>query len=299
MPAPSSKLPAQKLLVQEIEKLHGEILDYARTSLDKAIKIGGHLSAIKSGIKHGDWETWIKINVTFSLRTVQNYMRIFQNKEVVKSETILDLRGALELLSGPAAPVNQTSLPPVPVKNATAALLKSQPIVTSTTQQSQAPQKPSVNQNSKPPAAPISKPPQLHPKPPIPIPVPASDKPKDGTGFVIPPGLMMLWNRRQEIQDWLTMISNIRSNLDRAQTANDPLYSEVNFSDVQSHLDSAYAALKPGKPFAVCPTCKGKEMLVEGCTDCKCRGLVSQFYWDNCVPIETRQMREENNSKTI
>jgi hypothetical protein len=45
--------------VAEIRWLHAEILAAARTSLDKAIRIGELLTGIKSGLKHGEWLPWI------------------------------------------------------------------------------------------------------------------------------------------------------------------------------------------------------------------------------------------------
>ncbi len=161
--------------------------------------------------------------------------------------------------------------------------------------------KPEVSLPPKSPAkAPVLPKPPVAPKPPAADPIPLSDKPKDGTGFVLPPGLMPLWGRRQEIQDTLTYISRMRSDVEKAQESRDPLYSSLNFSSVLHHFDNLYSELKTCKPFAVCATCKGKEMLVEGCSDCKGLGLVSQFFYENCWPIEVKEMRaklcEENNS---
>lgn len=142
------------------------------------------------------------------------------------------------------------------------------------------------------PPPPLSK---AAPKPPIPALILARERLLDGTGFILPENVLDLWHRKQEVQDMVTLLNNIRATVKRAKESKDPLYAEVSESDVLSHIDMVKAALKGGKLYAVCPSCKGKAMLVEGCTDCRCRGLVSEFFWTNLVPIETKKMREENN----
>jgi hypothetical protein len=87
--------------VSEIKKLHSEILDAARGTLDKAIKIGELLSGIKAGLKHGEWLPWLKANLTITERTAQNYARCFEEKDRLKSANVSDLSGAYLLLSEP------------------------------------------------------------------------------------------------------------------------------------------------------------------------------------------------------
>ncbi len=47
----------EKSLIAEINKLHGEILNSLKTSLETAIKIGGLLTKQKGNLKHGEFTT--------------------------------------------------------------------------------------------------------------------------------------------------------------------------------------------------------------------------------------------------
>jgi hypothetical protein len=91
-------------LVSEILALHGEILSAARTSLDKAIRIGELLVGIKADLAHGEWLSWLKANIPFAERTARNYMRCHAERELLKSASVADLGEAYRLLAAPTAP---------------------------------------------------------------------------------------------------------------------------------------------------------------------------------------------------
>ena len=63
-------------IVKEIETLHLKFLENARNHLLLAKKIGEILERKKSEVKHGEWEDWVEENLSFSIRTVQYYMKI-------------------------------------------------------------------------------------------------------------------------------------------------------------------------------------------------------------------------------
>lgn len=63
-------------IVKEIETLHLQFLENARSHLLLAKKIGEILERKKSEVKHGEWEIWVETNLSFSIRTVQYYMKI-------------------------------------------------------------------------------------------------------------------------------------------------------------------------------------------------------------------------------
>jgi hypothetical protein len=86
-------------VVAEINRLHGETLDAARTSLDKAMRIGELLTQQKTSLEHGQWLTWIKANVSFSDQTARNYMRVYERRDDPKFKTVLNLADAYRLLS--------------------------------------------------------------------------------------------------------------------------------------------------------------------------------------------------------
>jgi len=118
----------------------------------------------------------------------------------------------------------------------------------------------------------------------------------DETGAPIPTQLIPLWQRADEVQEMLTMLSGVKGALRRAQDNKDKLFAEVNFSSVLSHLDQALADIKTAKPFAVCPTCQGQ--LPDKCTLCKGRGLISEHRWNTCVSREDKEFRFKAKAKT-
>lgn len=90
--------------LEEIRKIHGELLEGARCTLEKAIRVGELLVGIKGGMKHGEWLPWLKQKVPFSQQTASNYMRLYSAKEKLPTVGNLELKGAYRLLSGGAKP---------------------------------------------------------------------------------------------------------------------------------------------------------------------------------------------------
>lgn len=88
----------------EIVNLHNEITGILKISLDKAIRIGELLTEQKETLAHGQFTGWIKENLPFTDRTARNYMRFYENRELLKTENISDLTSAQKLL----APVTLT-----------------------------------------------------------------------------------------------------------------------------------------------------------------------------------------------
>jgi hypothetical protein len=111
----------------------------------------------------------------------------------------------------------------------------------------------------------------------------------DGTGWPIPTQLIPLWQRTDEVQEMLTVLSRVKGALRTAQENKDKLFAEVNFSSALSQLDQAWTDIKTAKPFAVCPTCQGQ--LPDQCTLCKGRGLISEHRWNTCVTREDKEFR--------
>ena len=113
----------------------------------------------------------------------------------------------------------------------------------------------------------------------------------DGTGWPVPTHLIPLWQRADEAQELLTILSRVKGTLRAAQENKDKLFAEVNFSSALSQLDQAWTDIKTAKPFAVCPTCQGQ--LPDNCTLCRGRGLISEHRWNTCVTSEDKAFREK------
>jgi hypothetical protein len=91
----------QQNRTQEIVTLHQEIVGSLKSSLEKAIRIGDLLLKQKEELQHGQFISWVDEHLPFTVRTAQNYMRLFRNKALVKNETVSHLTGAYNLLKQP------------------------------------------------------------------------------------------------------------------------------------------------------------------------------------------------------
>lgn len=98
-------IAAPSMAVKEIAALHSEIIDAARMTLDKAIRIGELLTGIKSSLKHGQWLPWVKSNLPFDDSQGRRYMAVFRNRDqITNRESAHDLTfsDAYRLLAAPA-----------------------------------------------------------------------------------------------------------------------------------------------------------------------------------------------------
>jgi hypothetical protein len=91
----------EKTRTQRIVTLHNEIVGYLKTSLEKAIEIGGLLTEHKETLAHGEFTPWINTNLPFTDRTAQNYMRLYRERDRLKTESVSDLKSAYKLLALP------------------------------------------------------------------------------------------------------------------------------------------------------------------------------------------------------
>jgi len=86
--------------VTEIVRLHDEIEGFYRASLTRAIRIGELLEEQKAALPFGQWLPWVD-RLPLSEKTVQNYMKLFRNRDTLKSANVADLSTAYKLLAKP------------------------------------------------------------------------------------------------------------------------------------------------------------------------------------------------------
>ena len=84
--------------------LHDEVCQLMLTGLEKAISIGGLLCEVKQCIRHGFFQKWIEINLLFSTRTAQLYMKLYHYREELKAQEIALLTDAYSFIRGEASP---------------------------------------------------------------------------------------------------------------------------------------------------------------------------------------------------
>jgi hypothetical protein len=88
----------------EIRTLHNEIIASARTTLDKAIRIGELLTAQKDSLKHGEWLPWVKQNLPFSEDTAGRYMGVYRKRDRIPQRAEFQLTDAYRLLAETGEP---------------------------------------------------------------------------------------------------------------------------------------------------------------------------------------------------
>jgi hypothetical protein len=90
----------EKSLVEEIKKLHSEVISHLKMTIPQAIRIGELLGQQKGRLGHGAFGKWIEENLPFTDRTARNYMRLYNEKDrLLKTETVSDLKSAYNLLT--------------------------------------------------------------------------------------------------------------------------------------------------------------------------------------------------------
>jgi hypothetical protein len=100
-----------------------------------------------------------------------------------------------------------------------------------------------------------------------------------------------MWERRREVEELKSRISEVRVALRKARDAGDMLYAGLP-QDVLTWLDNTYSELDNCKPFIVCPWCGG---MGEKCRMCggSRRGFVSEFQYKTFAPSEMKAIVEQ------
>lgn len=84
-----------------LKQLHGEIIGAVRMLLDKAIEAGSILHDVKAALPHGEFTVWVEVNAGFNIRTAQRYMKIHENREKLKNDSVSLLTDAHRMLRAP------------------------------------------------------------------------------------------------------------------------------------------------------------------------------------------------------
>ena len=116
----------------------------------------------------------------------------------------------------------------------------------------------------------------------------------DKTGYPIPQRAMPYWNRMDETEEFLGLISKARCAI-RGINQDDKMYGEVHIQSVVAILNDAYRQFAQAVPYAVCTSCQGQ--VADSCRFCKGRGVISKFRYDTCVPIELKAIRDKATKK--
>lgn len=117
----------------------------------------------------------------------------------------------------------------------------------------------------------------------------------DDDGYPVPEPAMEFWSRKPEALNVLNQIKACKGQVKKLN-ASDPMWREVNINGVTGDLENAINRFKGAVPSHVCAHCDGKKP--NGCEACKGRGIVSDFFWRQAVPVELKKKREQNVSRS-
>ena len=92
----------------KITELHNQLEQLMRTTLDKAIEIGGLLAEQKAELPHGQWGQWVADNLPFSDRVARDYMRFYERRDELKTANLADLTEARKYIAGPETKAQTT-----------------------------------------------------------------------------------------------------------------------------------------------------------------------------------------------
>lgn len=124
--------------------------------------------------------------------------------------------------------------------------------------------------------------------------------PVDNDGHEIPKHAESYWNRRQEVQDVLTTLSRLRTDLEERMKAGDKMWLMDSVSQrMQSELKALYTTVKNFMPYAVCLKCQG-HVASGSCDSCHDTGLISEAYFNNTADKRAIAIRHHaNQAKAI
>lgn len=117
----------------------------------------------------------------------------------------------------------------------------------------------------------------------------ATDKPPvDTTGHPIPQSILKFYQRRHEVQELMTSVSDLRTKIRdlsgqnaKANGHSDPLYAGMGWQHPMENLNALYYQLTECKPDVVCPNCQGtlKDDMDRPCSECRRTGFISSRNW--------------------
>jgi hypothetical protein len=77
---------------EELNRLHGEIENKMRSTVQDAIRAGEILAKVKEQLSHGNFLPWVQLNCRFAERTAYNYMGLYAHSN--KIATVANLQEA-------------------------------------------------------------------------------------------------------------------------------------------------------------------------------------------------------------
>lgn len=117
----------------------------------------------------------------------------------------------------------------------------------------------------------------------------AKERHLDKTGYVIPESIYADWQQADTFRSTLSDLHKVKLSVERSLENSDLSFREIG-KDSLIELTNAWTTLRCVLPYAVCPTCQGRNR--EKCSVCKGRGFVSEFAYKTWFPDKTIEIRE-------
>ena len=117
------------------------------------------------------------------------------------------------------------------------------------------------------------------------------EQPKDKTGYPIPVEILEDWQAAESFSETLKQLHKIKLTVEKAIEKGELSFREITNSTT-ADLKNAWSTLERVLPYAVCPTCNGRNR--KKCTLCKQRGFISKFGYEQWVPKETKEIRAKS-----
>lgn len=112
---------------------------------------------------------------------------------------------------------------------------------------------------------------------------PDSKQAKDGAGNVIPEHLRLLFFKRKVINQLITKIDDIESEVKTLIENSDPVAQWINYQRFQSDMKNVKSTIKHAKPYAICPYCWAEDS--DDCKACRGAGFVTKMIWDQAPEL--------------
>jgi hypothetical protein len=102
---------------------------------------------------------------------------------------------------------------------------------------------------------------------------------------------LKFWARRGEVKEVMDGFKRFREELEHRLNARDPLWHEINFSNLEVRLDEIAQILHAAMPYAICPECQGAPSTRGSrCALCGNKALISKTLWTIAVPEEKKRV---------
>lgn len=272
-----SNLTEQQISSQ-IRKLHGEIQVDFESGLIKAIQIGELLSDKKATLRKGEWILWIEAaKLGFKEDQAQRYMRLYENRKLLKEHPRKSINDAIAAIKTPRTMPIQDRSPSPDSKPVTSKKTGKSSYDLSPEERAKRDIEEAEEEAAKEEGAKVV------------------ELPVDNTGVRITVEALPYWQRKQEVQDFLTAISRLRSLLKEREEDGDRLFEFV-APHVREGLASAYTSMTNAMPHAVCLECEGHPSLNK-CAFCHGTGLISKYAYEVQSNQDKRRIREKAHAR--